>query len=300
MTGGGFLGELMRALILGGEGMLGHQLFQELAPSHDTVVTLRQPAGHYRNHRLFAKANAIHSVDAQNAGQLRKIITDARPDVVVNAIGIVKQRQDSEDAVQAIEINALLPHRLAEFCSATSARLIHISTDCVFSGARGHYREDDVADATDLYGRTKLLGEVTGPRCLTLRTSIVGLELKRHKSLVEWFLAQTGSIRGFRRAIYSGLTTPELGRVIRRLSENFAHLNGLFHVVSKPISKYDMLCQLSDLLDRRDITIEPDDSFVCDRSMNGERFKAATGYVAPPWSALLEELARKIKERSAR
>jgi dTDP-4-dehydrorhamnose reductase len=260
-------------------------------------VTLRQTATHYRNHGLFANANAAYDFDVRDVERLRAMLSETRPDAVINAIGIVKQRMDAENAVQSIEINALLPHRLAELCQTIDARLIHISTDCVFSGKRGHYREDDLPDAIDLYGRTKLLGEVTGPGCLTLRTSIVGLELKRRKSLVEWFLSEKGTIRGFRRAIYSGLTTPELGRVIRRLLENFPQLNGLFHVVSKPISKYDMLRQLSDLLDRRDITIEPDDSYVCDRSMNGERFKAATGYVAPPWSALLQELAHKIKER---
>ena len=289
----------MRVLILGAEGMLGHQLLSEFAPRHETFFTLRRPAESYRDHAMFSAPNAIFGVDAQDEVRLGEVIKATKPNGVINAIGIVKQRSDADDAIQSIEINALLPHRLARICGSVGAQLIHVSTDCVFTGSRGSYTEDDVTDALDLYGRTKLLGEVTGPGCVTLRTSIIGLELARRKSLVEWFLSQRGTIQGYRRAIYSGLTTMELARVMRRILEDFPDLQGLFHVVSAPISKYDMLRQLAEHLGRKDITIEPNDSFVCDRSMRGARFELSTGYKAPPWPQLLDELAGKIKERSA-
>ena len=289
----------MRVLVLGGDGMLGHRLLLEFAQDHTVTVTLRQQAEAYRQYGVLARGSAVYGIDARTVDQLSAVVASVKPDAVVNAIGIVKQRQAASDVIQSLEINALLPNRLAEICVAASARLVHISTDCVFSGARGGYTEDDVGDATDLYGRTKLLGEVTGQGCITLRTSIIGLELKRRRSLVEWYLASRGPIRGFTRAIYSGLTTMELARVIRRLIEEFPDCNGLYQVVGKPISKYEILRQLTESLGRTDIMIEPDDSYRCDRSMQGDRFAQATGYTAPSWHEMLKELAREIKEERA-
>jgi dTDP-4-dehydrorhamnose reductase len=289
----------MRVLILGGDGMLGHQLLLELQKGHQAAATLREDAVKYRSWSMFTSANSIANVEAGDLNRLREVISLFRPDAVVNAIGVVKQGPHSADVIQNLEINALLPHRLAELCAAAGARLVHISTDCVFSGARGGYTEEDVADATDLYGRTKLLGEVTGAGCITLRTSIIGLELKRRKSLIEWFVAERGTISGYTRAIYSGLTTMELSRVIRRLLEEFPNVSGLHHVVATPISKYDILRTLATLLGRTDITIKRDEQFVCDRSMRGDKFEQATGYRAPPWPALLSELSDHIKRRAA-
>ena len=287
----------MRVLILGGEGMLGHQLLIELSKRHDVIVTLRQDAEAYRNHWLFSSKNSIPGVDVTDLTRVRHTIQTARPQAVVNAIGVVKQGSDSGDIIRNLEVNSLLPHRLAELCAEASTRLVHVSTDCVFSGTRGAYMESDIADATDLYGRTKFLGEVTGSGCVTLRTSIIGLELKRRKSLVEWFLAARGEISGYTRAIYSGLTTAEFARVVLLLLEDFPALNGLFHVVSEPISKHDILIALARNLHRSDVTIRPDPSFVCDRSMVGDKFNRATGYQSPSWPALLAELSQQIQQR---
>ena len=289
----------MRVLVLGGDGMLGHRLLLEFAQDHTVTVTLRQQAEAYRQYGVLARGSAVYGIDARTVDQLSAVVASVKPDAVVNAIGIVKQRQAASDVIQSLEINALLPNRLAEICATASARLVHISTDCVFSGAQGGYTEDDVGDATDLYGRTKLLGEVAGQGCVTLRTSIIGLELKRRRSLIEWYLASRGPIRGFSRAIYSGLTTMELARVIRHLLEGFPDCHGLYHVVSEPISKYEILRQLTELLGRTDVVVEPDDSYRCDRSMHGGRFTQAIGYTAPPWHEMLEELAREIKEERA-
>jgi dTDP-4-dehydrorhamnose reductase len=290
----------MRVLILGGDGMLGHRALIELAKDHQVVVTLRQDSQNYSSYSLFSFENAIFGVDARDLMRLVEVIGGYEPDVVINAIGMVKQRQASVDVIQTLEINALLPHRLAAICRAARARLIHISTDCVFSGLRGSYSEDDVPEASDLYGRSKLLGEVTGPGCITLRTSIIGLELKRRKSLIEWYLAARGPIPGYTRAIYSGLTTIELARVIRLLIERFRDCEGLYHVVAEPISKYEILRQLTGILGRTDVSVVPEDSFVCDRSMRGERFEKATGYRAPSWDQLLRELGEEIRGQSTR
>jgi dTDP-4-dehydrorhamnose reductase len=287
----------MRILVLGGDGMLGHQLLRELGRTHDVTVSLRNTREHYRAYQLFDERTTVYGIDAHDHAGLAGLIGSAKPDIVVNAIGIVKQRDDAKAAIPSLEINALLPHRLADMCAARGARLIHISTDCVFSGSRGAYREEDFPDADDLYGRSKLLGEVTAPGCLTLRTSIIGLELKNKTSLIEWYLAQTGTIRGFTRAIYSGLTTYEFSRVIGRVISDFPGLDGLYQVASDPISKYEILQKLTQLLDRKDVSVSADDTFHLDRSLNGEKFARATSYCAPSWDSMLGELSQKIRER---
>jgi dTDP-4-dehydrorhamnose reductase len=176
---------------------------------------------------------------------------------------------------------------------------VHMSTDCVFSGSKGMYLETDFEDAADLYGRSKLLGEVDTPHSITLRTSIIGLELSRKKSLIEWFLAQRGSIKGYSKVIYSGFTTIEMARIIEMLLLEQPTLSGVWHVASAPISKFDLLVELATILNRSDIEIEQDDTFVCDRSLDASQFGHATGYHAPNWHQMLGELAEQIQERNA-
>lgn len=286
----------MRVLILGGDGMLGHQLLRHLAPRHEVRVTLRRPLAAYREHGPFSAENSLAGIDARDWPAVEAALGAVSPEAVVNCIGIVKQRQEASSPVPAIEVNSLFPHRLLEGCRAAGSRLIHLSTDCVFSGRAGGYREDDLPDPVDLYGRSKLLGEPAAP-ALTLRTSIIGLELARKTGLVEWFLAQRGAVRGFRRAIYSGFTTREMARVIERLLTAHPELAGVWHLASRPISKYDLLVSLARTLRRRDVEVLPDDDFTCDRSLDGSRLAEATGYRAPPWEVMLEELADEIRRR---
>ncbi len=287
----------MRILILGGDGMLGHQLLQELDSQHDVRVTLRRALACYEGFGLFNAGNNYAETDARNIDRLIDIIADFHPGAIINGIGIVKQRGEAREYIPSLEINALFPHKLAAVCNAAGARLIHISTDCVFSGRKGAYTEADLADAEDLYGRTKFLGELHDAHCVTLRTSIIGLELSRKTGLVEWFLAQKGSIKGYRRAIYTGFTTVEMARVIERVLLEHKELHGVWHVASVPINKYNLLSLLSDKLKRADIEIDPDDNFVCNRSLDGTRFTQATGYAAPSWDAMLVELAQQIRQR---
>jgi dTDP-4-dehydrorhamnose reductase len=287
----------MRILILGGDGMLGHQLFKHLGVNHDVRVTLRRELDAYRELDLFKPDNAYAEIDAQDIDSLMEAAGDFRPQAIINAIGLVKQRDQAKAHMASLEINALLPHRLALLCKAIGARLVHMSTDCVFSGRKGAYIETDPSDADDLYGRTKFLGELHDEHCVTLRTSIIGLELSRRTGLVEWFLAQKGSIKGYRRAIYTGFTTVEIARVIERVLLEHKELHGVWHVASVPINKYELLSLLSDKLKRADIEIDPDDNFVCGRSLDGTRFTQATSYAAPSWDAMLVELAQQIRQR---
>lgn len=280
-------------LVLGGGGMLGHKIFQKLRQRiPDTWCTLRPSADQPRldSIELFSAGNVIWNLDASDWNFLRLLLSDRQPRVIVNCIGIVKQRNESKDAIRSIEINSLLPHRLAELCQAWNGRLIHFSTDCVFSGRRGSYTEDDISDAEDLYGRTKFLGEVDTGRNLTLRTSIIGRELSRFKSLLEWLLQQNHKkISGYTRAYYSGVTTNYLADLTAKIIEELPSLSGLYQVTATTITKHDLLCLLREAFSI-DVEIESDAEFFCDRSMNGERFLKATGYRTPSWPELVEAL----------
>lgn len=281
----------MRFLVLGGDGMLGHQLLTTLGNRHDVRVTLRRDVTDYAVFDLFDNQNASYGVDVRSSDRLAEVFADFRPEVVVNAVGIVKQRSSAKDALLNIEINSVLPHRLAVLCAASSARLIQISTDCVFSGRAGGYTESDQPDPVDLYGRSKLLGEVAdAPHCITLRTSIVGRELGRKQGLLEWFLAQRGTVRGFARARFSGLSTLELSRVIEQVAVKHPAMHGLYHVSAEPIDKASLL-GLFKASFGASVEVEPDPSVVIDRSLDSGRFRAETGYRVPPWPDMVAEMA---------
>ena len=281
----------MRILILGGDGMLGHRLFRYLQPRHEVRVTLRRSLNAGAAFGLFRRDNSYPGIDVRVMDQVVEAVADFEPDAIVNCVGIVKQRGEAKAALPSIQINALLPHRLALIARANRCRLVHLSTDCVFSGRKGAYTEDDVPDAEDLYGRSKLLGEVIEPGCLTLRTSIIGPELSRKTGLLEWFFAQRGkSIAGFRRAIYSGFTTLEMSRIIEHLLVKHPQATGLYHASSDPISKFDLLGKVNSVLELG-ITIEPDDNFTCDRSLDSSRFRSQFGYRPPKWDHMIAELS---------
>lgn len=284
----------MRILILGGDGMLGHRLFKWLRPRHDARVTLRQLLESYESTGLFRAENSYAGLDVTRIDSLLGILADFRPQAVVNAIGIIKQRAESSESIPSLEINALFPHRLSLLCRTVGARLIHLSTDCVFSGQKGNYAETDPSDAEDLYGRSKYLGEVRDAHCLTIRTSMIGLELARKQSLLEWFLAQTGTVHGYRRAIFSGFTTRELSRIIERMIVEYPGASGVYHVSSEPISKYDLLKRIGEAL-QRPVQVVPDDTVFCDRSLDSSRFRREFRYQPPPWERMINELCREFK-----
>lgn len=287
----------MRILILGGDGMLGHQLLKSYHGRHEVAITLRRDRGDYQSQLLDMAVQVYSGVDVRSTDRLAELFADFQPEAVINAVGIIKQRDEAKASIPSLEINSLLPHRLSILCKMAGARLVQMSTDCVFSGMKGNYTENDFPDADDLYGRSKYLGEVHDPHCITLRSSIIGLELSRNKSLVEWFLAQKGQIKGFTQAIYTGLTTAEMARVIEHLLLNKQELSGVWQVASHAINKYDLLTMLAGMLQRADIAIEMDDSFSCDRSLDGSRFEKVAGYQIESWEKMVEDLAKQIKQR---
>ncbi|MDX8413174.1 MAG: SDR family oxidoreductase [Mariprofundales bacterium] len=287
----------MKILILGGNGMLGHQFFNAWQTRHEVKVTLRgQSLGDAT--RVYTNANSYSGIDVRVVGALEGVLEQFMPDAVVNAVGITKQIVDTSNVMETVEINALFPHRLADVCANYEVKLVHLSTDCIFSGKAGGYDEAAISDAEDLYGRSKFLGEVDQAHVVTLRKSTIGLELSGAHGLVEWFLQRRGTIKGFRKAIYSGLISSELARVIETVLLDHRDLSGVWNVASAPIDKFDLLTQLSQRLGRRDVNIEPDDGFVCDRSLNGAAFCKKTGYIAPSWDSMLDELAMQIEDRN--
>lgn len=278
-------------LVLGASGMLGNAMLRFFAGSagFSTWGTARSPAA-LRLLPAELHEHVVLGVDVDHMDSLVAAFAKVRPDVVINCVGLVKQLAEAEDPLKALPINSLLPHRLNGLCLATGARLVHISTDCVFSGARGMYREDDVADAMDLYGRSKHLGEVGGQEAITLRTSIIGHELAGAHGLVDWFLSQQGPVRGFTRAVFSGLPTVELARVIRDHVIPNRFLDGLYHVSSEPINKYELLKLVAAAYGRTN-EITKDDKLVIDRSLDSSRFRTATGWHPAPWPELVSAMA---------
>lgn len=281
----------MKILVLGVSGMLGHKVFAEFSREGSCEVwgTLRSPSllPHFDE---AIRARIRVGIDVLDQDALTRLFTQVRPDVVINCVGLIKQLADAEDPLTALPLNAILPHRLAALCRLGGARLIHVSTDCVFSGRRGNYREDDISDAYDLYGKSKYIGEVRNDaHVITLRTSIIGHELDSNVALVDWFLSQQGCVKGYRRAIFSGLPTVELARVMRDVVLSHPELHGLYHVSAAPIAKYDLLGLIARQYGKQ-IAINGDDAVAIDRSLDSSRFTLATGYRAPEWPALIASM----------
>lgn len=280
----------MKVLVLGASGMLGNAVFRYFTgdASYETFGTVRQPRAAL-NFEEALRPHLIANVDVLSQDDLVRAFSATKPDVVINCIGLIKQLDTANDPLEALPINALLPHRIARLCELAGARMVHISTDCVFSGKQGGYREADFPDANDLYGRSKLLGEVDYPHAITLRTSIIGHEFGRASALIDWFLGQTGSVKGFRKAVFSGVPTVELARIIKEFVLPRPELRGLYHVAAQPIAKFDLLTLVARIYGK-EIEIVPSDDLAIDRSLNACRFSDATGYVAPDWSALIERM----------
>ncbi len=272
--------------------MLGNAVFRLFSQSQgfETHGTARSAGGlSYFNEALRPRIHV--GIDVEQQDHLVQLFSKVRPDVVINCIGLVKQLAEADDPLAALPINALLPHRLARLAGLAGARLVHVSTDCVFTGRQGLYKESDEPDALDLYGRSKMLGEVDEPNAVTLRTSIIGHELASAHSLVGWFLAQEGRVRGFTRAVFSGLPTVELAKVIRDYVLPCPNLRGLWHVSSAPIAKYDLL-QLVKAAYGKSIEIDQDEQLVIDRSLDSTRFRMETGWQPANWTELVDSMRR--------
>ena len=281
----------MKILVLGATGMLGHKLIQILSKHHEVYGTIRGNLESYQYDTIIPKKQIIASVSGTDILSIRKAIDIVMPDVVVNCIGIVKQLPEAHDAVLSITVNSLLPHQIAEYCNGKGCRFIHYSTDCVFTGSKGQYTEEDFEDASDLYGKSKCLGEVGESEGLTLRTSLIGRQLHGNYSLIEWFLSNNGGeVNGYTKAIFSGLTTNAHAHVLNEIITKYPDLSGLYHLSAEPISKYDLLMIIKDEFNL-DITIHPVDGEISDRSLNGSKLRRETGIIIPDWRTMIHEIA---------
>lgn len=279
-----------RILVLGASGMLGNAVLRYFnAQSEHEVVGIVRSAGSARLLPESLQDRIALGGDVDDVDALVRMFDRHRPTVVINCVGLVKQLGDAKDPLAAIPVNAVLPHRLARLCALAGSRLVHLSTDCVFTGNKGMYREDDLPDAQDVYGRTKLLGEVDYPHALTLRTSIIGHELASHHSLVCWFLSQQGQARGFSQAIFSGLPTVEIARVIDKHVLDRPELSGLYHLSAEPIDKFSLLQFIAKIYGK-EIDITEDRSLVIDRSLDSTRFRRATNYQPDAWPELIQRM----------
>jgi dTDP-4-dehydrorhamnose reductase len=278
-----------RVLILGGSGMLGHKLVQVLGDRFDTYYTIRGKFAEVEHYGFFERERTLERVDANEFSSVRSAVESIRPDVVLNAIGIIKQLPSSKNVVQTLTINSIFPHLVADLAQELGFRFITLSTDCVFSGSKGNYSENDIPDATDLYGRSKQFGEVTGTNCLTIRTSIIGRELGTTHSLIEWFLSQNGSVNGYSNAIYSGFPTIVLADLLGNIIEEQPDLTGLYHLSSDPISKFALL----ELVKKRiglNIAIVGAPEFRVDRSLDSSTFRSLTGFSPLPWAEMVDRM----------
>lgn len=277
-----------KILVLGSTGMLGNAVFRFLSTNQQFQVfaTMR----HTQDKRFFETElhdHIITNVDVLNNDALMDVFAEVNPDIVINCIGLIKQHAIAKDPLITLPINAMLPHRLVKLCTLSAARLIHISTDCVFSGRKGMYKETDLSDAEDLYGKSKFIGELNDlTNAVTLRTSIIGHELNSNYALIDWFLSQQGSIKGYKKAIFSGLPTIELARVIAEFVIPNDNLSGLYHVSADPIDKFSLLKLVAETYGKV-IDIIPDEQLCIDRSLDSTRFKVASGYIPPSWPDLI-------------
>ncbi|NWE45767.1 dTDP-4-dehydrorhamnose reductase family protein [Pseudomonas gingeri] len=281
----------MKVLVLGVTGMLGHAVFRVFGDDaqHEVWGTLRS-ASALRHFPEIDHPRLVTGVDVLDHDMLVAVLTKVSPDIVINCVGLIKQLADANDPLTALPINAMLPHRLGRLCELARARLIHVSTDCVFSGRTGAYAESDISDAEDLYGKSKYIGELHDlPHAVTLRTSIIGHELGSSYSLIDWFLSQEGCVKGFAKAVFSGLPTVELARVMKDYVLPHPELSGLYHVAAEPVSKLDLLRMVASEYDKN-IEVRSDDALVIDRSLDGRRFREATGYSADSWPALIKSM----------
>ena len=279
-----------KIMVLGASGMLGNAILKFFAS--DVNYSVRGTIRSSNSVCLFPeniRDQLISGIEIDNDDGLLRLFEEVQPNVVINCIGMVKQLANANDPLVALPINSLFPHRLVNICKASDARLIHMSTDCVFTGRKGMYTEEDVTDSLDLYGVSKRLGEVDYPNAITLRTSIIGHELNGNRSLIDWFLSRQGHVCGFTQAVFSGLPTVVIAQLIRDYVLPNPDLTGVYHVSADPINKFDLLSLVSNIYGK-EIQILKDNSFKIDRSLDSSKFKTATGFSSATWTELIQSM----------
>lgn len=287
----------MKVLVLGATGMLGYSIYSNLSDNKSMSVygTVRN-INDKNSYFTALSDNLVQCIDIYDFDTVVNVIGKIKPDIVINCIGLIKQHDVAKLHCDAIYVNALLPHKLAKLCSASNAKLIHFSTDCVFTGEIGNYSEESRPDAIDLYGSSKRLGEVDYDGHLTLRTSIIGHELTTNVSLIDWFLSQKSSVKGFSKAIFSGLPTAYIARLLVDHILPNKDLTGLYHLSVEPIDKFSLLSLVSEVYGH-EIEIQPSESLIIDRSLSSTKLKTEIGLKTPTWPELIEFMNLDYKKR---
>ena len=281
----------MKVLIIGGSGMLGHKLVQVLQNRFDVWTTLRSEFSRYGYLGLFNFEKTFDLMDVSAFEKFEERLNKLKPEVVINAAGIVKQIPSSKDIINTLTVNSIFPQKLAQAAKHLKFRLMTISTDCVFDGKKGNYKEEDIPNAVDLYGKSKNLGEVVEENCLTLRTSIIGREIETSHSLIEWLISNRGGrIKGFKKAIYSGFPTVILAEIIGDIIKNYPDLQGLYHLSSEPINKFELLSLVNEAY-QLGISIETDENFEIDRSLDSSRLRQELGFKPRKWEDMIKIMA---------
>ena len=281
----------MKILILGGSGMIGHQMYKCLSNKYDVMVTLRSKIEAYKKYNIFDEDKCYCNINVFNFNQLEKKIEIFNPDYIINCIGVTKQKISNTCIYDVNYINSELPKKISALCQINGFRLIHLSTDCVFSGKRGFYSEGDNPDPDDVYGRSKLNGEINfNSNVITLRKSTIGFELENKHGLLEWFISQEDDVEGYKNAIFSGISTIELANVIAKIIDSNENISGLWHLAGPKISKYELLGKVRNFIQKKSVNILLNESFKCDRTLDGNNFNSLINYEPPSWDNMLEEI----------
>ncbi|RRJ88486.1 dTDP-4-dehydrorhamnose reductase family protein [Flavobacterium macacae] len=278
---------MKKILVIGIKGMAGHVIYNYLHKNENyDVFGIARNIG--ENKKKF-------SLDVSDTVKLKKIITDNQFDFVINCIGILNK--DAEDhPSKAIWFNSYFPHFLEEITKESETKVIHISTDCVFNGKKGQYREDDFKDGDGFYAQSKALGEIRNNKDITIRTSIIGPELNKNGiGLFDWFMNQSGEVNGYTSAFWSGVTTFELAKAIEYVIEN--PLSGLVHLTNgTAINKYDLITIFKEIWNKDNIKIKPYTGKVVDKSLVKSE---VLNYKVPSYKKMLEEQKEWMTEYSS-
>jgi len=274
----------MKLLILGGKGMAGHVITAYFIqkPEYEVFYTSRDPKD----------KNSLY-LDVTDSNKVEKIIETIKPNIVINCVGILNEYA-SDNRLLAFQVNSLLPHQLSRLVERYQGKLIQISTDCVFSGMKGDYTEDDIPDGTSVYAETKRLGEIISDKHLTIRTSIIGPELKEDGiGLFLWFMKQKGKIKGYQQVLWNGITTLELAKAIETMIKH--NISELYHLGSeRKISKFTLLKMMEEVFEKTDVEIIPDSEITLDRTIRNTRTDFQ--YLIPSYEEMLYELRKWIEK----
>ncbi len=284
---------MKKIIILGSTGMMGSMLTRVLKKDKRFQILCT-----YRNFEkvkiLNLNQNQLKKINVSNLEDIKKLIIRFKPDYLINCIGLIKQLCNKKNLKETKFLNSTFPKKISKIAEKNKFKIIHLSTDCVFSGKKGNYKEKDTADAEDIYGKSKFNGEVKSKFVINIRTSIIGNELTTSLSLLNWFLKQK-KVNGFNQAYFSGLTTLELSNIlIKKIILNNKFSSGLFHVSGPNISKLILLKLIKKIYKRKTI-INIDNNFKIDRSLNSSKFKKITKYKKKSWLVMIKNL-RKFNE----